>query len=580
MATVGSLVVKLTAHTKQFRDGLRKSGRHLTTFRNSVVGLTRGVAGLGATLTGVAVGGGFVVMIKREMDAIDRTAKLSDQLGIATESLQALRHAADQTGAGAQSLDAGLETMAKRLGEVARAGKGAAAPALEDLGLSAKKLSAMPLDQAFTKIAASLEKIEEPAKRNAIAANLFSKANMGLLNTLSLGEAGLDKMRIEAERLGLTFSRMEAAKIEAASDAMDRLGKATRGFATQAALDLAPFMKMWGDDMATKIGATGRQIGVVGQSMSFVADAVDVVSDAFKFAKWQVYEFGSGILSMAVKARKALAGLPGMSSLMGSADTSFLVVMADEMEKTAARLGKEFNAAWIEKSPSERAAAIADGLERAAANAAKVKQGLSGIDTELAEATLRAADFTQKLQDQVDFYGKSASQKMILEMEERGDLSGAGEVDRLQKQLDTLDRQAKMMDFGASLREQFMTPAQEFEAKLKDLEKWKGMGVGFDTTTFERAIKAARTTAMDAMAPPKMASETLPTFASAAGAGSQEAYSRIVQAGYKGPEKDAGVKQRHSELKLLLDRIEINTRDTRDGVEKLEPVEEVSIKPA
>ncbi len=265
---------------------------------------------------------------------------------------------------------------------------------------------------------------------------------------------------------------------------------------------------------------------------------------------------------------------------MGSADASSLVVMADEMEKTAARLGKEFNAAWIEKTPSERAAAIADGLERAAAATAKMKEGLGGVDTELAEATLRAADFTQKLQDQVEFYGKSASQKMILEMEGRGDLSGAGEVDRLQKQLENLDRKAKMLDFGASLREQFMSPVEAFEAKLKDLEKWKGMGVGFDTTTFERAVMSARKMALDAMVPPKMASETLPTFASGAGAGSQEAYSRIVQAGYKGPEKDAGVKQRHSELKLLLDRIEINTRDTRDGVEKLEPVEEVSIKPA
>ena len=232
----------------------------------------------------------------------------------------------------------------------------------------------------------------------------------------------------------------------------------------------------------------------------------------------------------------------------------------------------------IDKTPSERAAAIADGLERAAANAAKMKEGLTGIDTELAEATLRAADFMQKLQDQVDFYGKSASQKMILEMEERGDMSGAAEVDRLQKQFDTLDRQAKMLDFGTSLKDQFMTPLEAFEKKLKDLEKWKGMGVGFDTTTFERAVKAARTTAMDAMAPPKMASASPPTFASAAGAGSQDAYSRIVQASYKGPAKDAGEKQRHSEVKALLDRIEMNTRDTRDGVEQLEPVEEFSLR--
>jgi TP901 family phage tail tape measure protein len=65
MATVGSLVVKLTAHTKQFRDNLRRAGGPLTTLRRQVGMVTSAMMGFSGVLSGV----GLVYGLKRLADA-------------------------------------------------------------------------------------------------------------------------------------------------------------------------------------------------------------------------------------------------------------------------------------------------------------------------------------------------------------------------------------------------------------------------------------------------------------------------------------------------------------------------------
>ena len=230
MATaIGDLVSRMRMDTSGFRG---PATGVMDTMRKVGVNALRMAGGLLAA-------GGAAAMVQRQFSAIDSAAKLSDQLGIATEKLQGLRHAAELTGAGAGAMDAGLATMSKRLGEAARGG-GDASVALGELGLYAQKLVGMSADQAFYRIAGALESIEEPAKRNAIAANIFSKANMGLLNTLAIGEKGLASAQSEAERLGVAFSRDAARGVEEANDAMHRMSQAVTGLQSRLAIYLAP----------------------------------------------------------------------------------------------------------------------------------------------------------------------------------------------------------------------------------------------------------------------------------------------------------------------------------------------------
>ena len=202
-SAIGDLVARLRMDTKPFQAGAR----------GAIGGMAR-IAGAAAKMGAamVVAGGAFAVFqSKKQFAAIDKTAKLADQLGIATERLQGFRHAAELTGAGSASMDKGLQTLAKRLGEADYKGS-AADQAMQKLGLGAEQLANMPVADAFALIADKMGSVESQTVKNAIAANFFSKANMGLVNTLALGSEGLAEAQKEAEALGVAFNRMDAAK--------------------------------------------------------------------------------------------------------------------------------------------------------------------------------------------------------------------------------------------------------------------------------------------------------------------------------------------------------------------------------
>ncbi len=240
MATAaGNLVVRLMAQTNQFERGMKQSAQQTAALRAGVAKLGAGLRMLSGAFLGVASVGGIGMLIKRNMELLDTTGKLSDRLGIATERLQGLRHAAEISGASTGQLDRGLEMMNRRLGEAVR-GTGEARRGLETLGLSAQALAAASPDQAFYAIAEAISQIESPAVRASVATDIFGRGAAELINTLALGSAGLSEMQSEAERLGMTFDRSAAAAAERANDAMTRLKSSFSGAATAITADLAP----------------------------------------------------------------------------------------------------------------------------------------------------------------------------------------------------------------------------------------------------------------------------------------------------------------------------------------------------
>jgi len=340
MATIGNLIVKLTAHTQQFTSRMAKAGRGVTTLRSKVSGLTGKLGGLGALLTGGMVAGGFVAMAKKQMAAIDATAKLSDRIGTTTEDLIGLRHAAELTGAGADALDAGLQTMAKRLGEAARGG-GAAKAALGELGLDAERLAAMNPADAFREIAERLQGIEEPGKRAAIAANIFSKANMSLLNTLDLGKDGLADAADEAERLGLMYSRLDAAKVEAANDSMMKLGRSVEGLTANVVVDLADDIEMLADACTDLLPAAAHEIIRAFKYMQLqvtkaVAWIVQAEAELFKSPAWDVLrQFQRNGMTVGL-AGALLPGDPGMAP-----SEEFVTAFSEDLERTIKDLERQ-----------------------------------------------------------------------------------------------------------------------------------------------------------------------------------------------------------------------------------------------
>ena len=151
MALLGKISVNLTASTARFEKGLARARKRARAFGRSIGRMGARAAKFGAVAGGVAVTG-LAYMTSRAMSSIDATAKLSDRIGITTERLAGLRHAAEITGAGAATMDKSLQFMAKTLGE-AETGIGEGKQALEKLGLSLDALLGKRPDEQFALLA-------------------------------------------------------------------------------------------------------------------------------------------------------------------------------------------------------------------------------------------------------------------------------------------------------------------------------------------------------------------------------------------------------------------------------------------
>ena len=458
---VGNLFVNLVANTQKFQAGMTKASKSVTSFASKFKSVAAGAAGL----IGVGSVAGIATMIKRQLSAVDATAKLSQQLGIQTEALVQLQHAADVTGAGSKSMAAGLATMAKRLGEAAR-GSGAATAALKELGLSAKDLIRLTPDKQFIAIAKALKGIEEPARRNAIAANLFSKANMALLNTLALGEDGLKAMADEADRLGITFSEFDAAKVEQANDAIDRVGKSFSGLFTTAAIKLAPNIENWADNTASALSGLITIVQGAGQISDFVgllAEAAQVPSS--EAAAILSRRTPQELADIAARKAKIARRQQGAAGDFGAVDGDAIAAQAklsESIEQAVIAIERETEALANNWTEADKLAAKYDDLGASADRVAEIR-----IAQEELDAT-----------------------KAVVKAEKERTKAAEKTAEAHKKAAEALKEQQKSA--GEAIRREFLTPMEQFTQRIADLERLLSVGA-ISPETFARGARGAHT---------------------------------------------------------------------------------------
>lgn len=242
---VGKLRVSLGVDTKEFRDGLSKARARLKGFgKKFAIAAGAGVASIGA---------GLVAATKSAMSRIDEQSKLAQSLGTSTKSVQVLGRAADLAGVRISELDqAGLK-LTKRLSQAAT-GSGPAVKSLEALGLKARDILKLPLDQRIAKINTALANMKDPAARAAAAAQLFGDrayASVGRIDASVIAQATK-----EVDKYGVAVSEVDANNVESANDAISALGLVWQGLGNQIAVAIAPAMK----NFAKTLGELGQKV--------------------------------------------------------------------------------------------------------------------------------------------------------------------------------------------------------------------------------------------------------------------------------------------------------------------------------
>ncbi len=311
MATIGDITAQLKINSSQWNSGLKAAGNSTRVFENNqktayskinkdIERTERQIKKLQGTISGLARAGTIVKaafagivagrisgMITNRMAEISKLKDTASMLGIATDKLGGLRHAAEATGVATSNLDLGIRRMNRRISEAAQGG-GPAATALDQLNLSAKELVALSPDQQFLRISEAMKGIPNQSDKLRLAFKLFDSDGAALLNTLALGKDGIQGMMEEAKKLGIALDEIEVAKVAAADEAMRMLSVSTEGLTNHLTVSLAPAIQVvsgyftdWLSGSAEGIHSVKSQTDGWLESFGLFMDVFQMISSAW-----------------------------------------------------------------------------------------------------------------------------------------------------------------------------------------------------------------------------------------------------------------------------------------------------------
>ena len=411
MAVIGTLAVSLIAKSQEFVSGVAKAREAVVDFTMAIPGMEFACSRAGHVIEALAAGE-LVHLLHSTAENIDKLAKLSDRLGTTTESIAGLDHAARMSGSSAEAMNAALDRLARGLGKAEEGGKAAQA-ALAHLGLSFEDLLGKDPAEQMRIIAEKVNALGTQEEKVAATTNLFGKSAAELVNVLARGRVGLDEMQKEAERLGITFSRVDAAKVEAAHEALTRVHEVIEGALQRTVIELAPYIEAVANkftEWATAGGGAGKKIvdavEFVVKALARTAQVVSVVVGIFRTFGGAVATAVFGVLralNLLLEGLEKVANvLPGVN-MHWAKDTGKFLQEATEgaMDLTAAGVkqiatsGEQYDAAvklFDEiKAGAQRAAEAVGAVSEEHRKGAAAGAAASAAAAELGEAEAKAA---------------------------------------------------------------------------------------------------------------------------------------------------------------------------------------------
>jgi hypothetical protein len=230
------IVRRLSAAVKQFSaenkknaqsidDGAKAANKAATSFS----GMASAIASIAAAIGAVRVLG----FVKDTIDAADQLGKLALKSGATTEALSVLAVAASTADLSQQDLGNSLKFLARSFTELEQ-GIPATTEAFTALGLTAKELKGLSLDQVLVKVADAQSKFGDGAGKTAALLKIFGRSGEELIPLLhDLANGGFDAAAKKAAELGLVMGRDTTNAAQDFNDAMTTLRNSAKGLIVQ-----------------------------------------------------------------------------------------------------------------------------------------------------------------------------------------------------------------------------------------------------------------------------------------------------------------------------------------------------------
>jgi hypothetical protein len=293
LASIATLAVQLVANASNLTAGLEKTARQVQRWSDGVVNqissigprvgktlggflspLTAPLGALGTMFNSLMDGlksipligsifaviptsiKGMVDSIRQEIDTMAELAHQSERTGASIGMLAALQMKLDPA-----VVEKGLSMFNRTLAEAAQ-GSDEAQAKFAKLGLDWKALAAVGVDQRLGMLADQFAQMGAAEQRAMVAHELFSKSGPQWLNALGNGSEKLQNMVRQADRLGLSFSALEARGMLKAKESLKLMDSAIEGIQRRMAIELAPIVAIIAEKFTDWVASMGGFRGV------------------------------------------------------------------------------------------------------------------------------------------------------------------------------------------------------------------------------------------------------------------------------------------------------------------------------
>ena len=311
----------------------------ITALGNSMQGLAGKVKNAQTAMLGMnrvfgvfiafAAAGTLARTVKQSINLADSFGKMSDQTGIAANTLMAYVNAGKLAGINQEQIDKGLRRLSRSIVEADR-GIVSYKRSFDTLGISVRDNNGelKTTEVVFGEIAEKFSQLEDGATKAAVAQELFGRSGVNLINLLNNGKAALTEFNYE-------LSENFAQNAEYFNDQLAVMSIRMQGFRLSLTDDLLPAMN-----------ASAEAFGEMVDDTSAWQDFFTLLEGGFRIISAAVFATGSMIAFMST-AIKDLIHIVGILITYGFEDWASIQKIATEgLSKTWDQAGQDFQNMW------------------------------------------------------------------------------------------------------------------------------------------------------------------------------------------------------------------------------------------
>lgn len=354
--------VKSTLDNTELKSGVNEAGSTLKGFANDKI------AGIKGAIAGAFSVGAVVAFGKSIVEMGGQITDMADNLGVGTDSIQALTRAAMINGVGLQDIGNALSKLKQKQDDLVGGNK-QAADAFAKLGLSAREVARMGLDELYAAIGNRLANASNETEAfTAVADILGGKVGPKLAATLKeVGTQGLQSVIDKAKEAGGIMDAEVVAKLDEMGDTLDRSGLA---------------LKVFFSNVIKGVDDSGSAFGAFTEYLTRTGDVIGAVQNVTRMAEEEQAE----------RAKKNAEKAAELEKQKVERAAKAAQAEADAKKAEAEKVGKEI--ADVEKQLAESTAKAMDDISRD--YEAKQKARIKDLEDSLKKFQDKVNDYSEK----------------------------------------------------------------------------------------------------------------------------------------------------------------------------------------